>query len=41
MKQWKCTINGESVLLSGAETDRLRDALYRAGFRSVRDSDDA
>ena len=41
MKQWKCTINGESVMLSGKETDRLRDALYRAGFRSVRDSDDA
>ena len=41
MEQWKCKINGETVLLSGAPTDRLRDALYRTGYYSVRDSDDA
>ncbi len=41
MEQWKCKINGETVLLSGAPTDRLRDALYHAGYYSVRDSDDA
>ena len=41
MEQWKCKINGETVLLSGAPTDRLRDVLYRTGYYSVRDSDDA
>ncbi len=41
MEQWKCKINGETVLLPGAATDRLRDALFRAGYHSVRDSDDA
>ena len=37
----KCRLNGELVVLSGEKTDRLRDALYRAGCYSVRDSDDA
>ena len=41
MEQWKCKINGETVVLSGAATDRLRSALFRAGYHSVRDSDDA
>ena len=41
MEQWKCKINGETVFLSGAATDRLRNALFRAGYHSVRDSDDA
>ena len=41
MEQWKCKINGETVLLAGAPTDRLRDVLYRTGYYSVRDSDDA
>ncbi len=41
MEQWKCKINGETVFLSGAAADRLRDALFRAGYHSVRDSDDA
>ena len=36
----KCTINGKNYILSGSEDDRLRDILYRAGFSSVRDSDD-
>ena len=36
----KCTINGKNYVLSGSEDDRLRDVLYRAGFSSVRDSDD-
>ncbi len=37
----KCRINGEEVLLLGEATERLRDVLYRAGYLSVRDSDDA
>ena len=41
MEQWKCRINGETVFLSGAPTDRLRDVLFRTGYHSVRDSDDA
>ncbi len=41
MEQWKCKINGETVFLTGKATDRLRDVLYRTGYRSVRDSDDA
>ena len=36
----KCRINGELLTLSGNETDRLRDVLYKAGYYSVRDSDD-
>ena len=36
----KCTINGKNYVLSGSEDDRHRDVLYRAGFSSVRDSDD-
>ena len=37
----KCKINGEEVPLRAEPTARLRDVLYRAGYRSVRDSDDA
>lgn len=37
----KCNINGRTVTLHGEETMRLRDALYREGYYSVRDSDDA
>lgn len=36
----KCRVNGELVTLTGNETDRLRDVLYRSGYYSVRDSDD-
>ena len=36
----RTTINGRSVLLQGREDERLRDALYRAGYNTVRDSDD-
>ncbi len=36
----RCRINGKSVSLSGRENERLRDVLYRAGYTSVRDSDD-
>lgn len=36
----KCRINGELLTLSENETDRLRDVLYKAGYYSVRDSDD-
>ena len=36
----KCRVNGELVSLTGNETDRLRDVLYRSGYYSVRDSDD-
>ncbi|MBR1920365.1 MAG: molybdopterin-dependent oxidoreductase Mo/Fe-S-binding subunit [Spirochaetales bacterium] len=35
-----CRINGENMTLVADETARLRDVLYRAGFSSVRDSDD-
>ena len=41
MEQWKCKINGETVLLSGSPTERLRDVLFRTGYHSVRDSDDS
>ena len=37
----KCKINGEEVTLRAEPTARLRDVLYRAGYRRVRDSDDA
>ena len=37
----KVILNGESLTLSGREDERLRGVLYRAGCRSVRDSDDA
>ena len=37
----KCKINGEEVTLRAEPTARLRDVLYHAGYRSVRDSDDA
>lgn len=33
-------INGETVVLIAAKDERLRDVLYRAGYNSVRDSDD-
>ena len=36
----KCRLNGEEVTLRAEPTARLRDVLYRAGYRSVRDSDD-
>ncbi len=39
--EWKCTINGELVTLRGEADERLRDVLYRTGYHSVRDSDDA
>ena len=39
--EFKCRINGEVICLSGESTERLRDVLYRTGYRSVRDSDDA
>ena len=37
----KCRINGEEIVLRAEPTARLRDVLYHAGCRSVRDSDDA
>ena len=37
----KAIINGRLTVLRGREDDRLRDVLYREGFSSVRDSDDA
>ena len=30
----KCKINGEEVTLRAEPTARLRDVLYRAGYRS-------
>ncbi len=39
--EFRCRINGEEVLLLGDATERLRDVLYRTGYLSVRDSDDA
>lgn len=36
-----CKINGEVRTLSGEPAERLRDVLYRSGYLSVRDSDDA
>ena len=38
---FKCRINGEDIRLLGEPTERLRDVLYRNGYLSVRDSDDA
>ncbi len=37
----KCTINGKKAILRGREDERLRVVLYRSGYTSVRDSDDA
>ena len=37
----KCLINGVEVTLCAEPTARLRDVLYKEGYRSVRDSDDA
>ena len=37
----RCRINGENMTLCAEPQERLRDVLYRTGFRSVRDSDDA
>ena len=39
--EYKCRINGEDIRLVGKATERLRDVLYRTGYLSVRDSDDA
>ncbi len=39
--EYKCRINGELRTLIGEPTERLRDVLYRSGYLSVRDSDDA
>ena len=39
--EFRCRINGEEIRLLGEPTERLRDVLYRAGYLSVRDSDDA
>ena len=39
--EFKCRINGEEICLRGESTERLRDVLYRTGYISVRDSDDA
>ena len=38
---YKCKINGELRTLTGEPEERLRDVLYRSGYLSVRDSDDA
>ena len=38
---FRCKINGEDIRLIGEPTERLRDVLYRTGYLSVRDSDDA
>ncbi len=37
----RCRINGKSEVLIGREDERLRTVLYRSGYNSVRDSDDA
>lgn len=37
----KCRINGEEIILCAEPQERLRDVLYRTGYHSVRDSDDA
>ena len=37
----KARINGVEAILHGKEDERLRDVLYREGYSSVRDSDDA
>lgn len=39
--EYRCRINGEDIRLLGEPTERLRDVLYRNGYLSVRDSDDA
>ena len=39
--EFRCRINGEDIRLLGEPTERLRDVLYRSGYLSVRDSDDA
>ena len=39
--EFRCRINGEQICLLGEPTERLRDVLYRTGYLSVRDSDDA
>ena len=39
--EFRCRINGEDIRLFGEPTERLRDVLYRTGYLSVRDSDDA
>ena len=39
--EFRCRINGEEIRLLGEATERLRDVLYRNGYLSVRDSDDA
>lgn len=39
--EYKCKINGELRTLIGEPEERLRDVLYRSGYLSVRDSDDA
>ena len=39
--EFSCRINGEVIRLLGEPTERLRDVLYRSGYLSVRDSDDA
>ena len=39
--EFKCRINGELRTLIGEPAERLRDVLYRSGYLSVRDSDDA
>ena len=39
--EFRCRINGEDIRLVGESTERLRDVLYRTGYLSVRDSDDA
>ena len=36
----KCKINGENIILIAQKDERLRDVLYRSGYKSVRDSDD-
>lgn len=36
----KCRINRENIVLIAERDERLRDVLYRAGYNSVRDSDD-
>ena len=36
----RTVINGRSSVLSGRGEERLRDVLYRAGYNTVRDSDD-
>ena len=37
----KAIINGSPVTLEGREDERLRNVLYRAGYNTVRDSDDS